>query len=235
MMIQAMLYFRFAFSKRNRIDTISQLYLVGVKSFFLISIVGLFTGMILALQTGLELQRYGQQVYIGSAVVIVVTREMGPFMAGLIISASVGSAMAAQLGTMTVSEEVNALEVMGIDTRRYLVMPRIIALAFMMPIITLYIDIVAIIGGAIVGNTQLNVDPIAYFNNALLFASAKDLYVGLFKALIFGLVIGTVACHQGFSAKNGAIGVGYVTRRAVVTCFVLILILGYILTRLFYL
>ena len=114
-------------------------------------------------------------------------------------------------------------------------MPRIIALAFMMPIITLYIDIVAIIGGAIVGNTQLNIDPIAYFNNALLFASAKDLYVGLFKALIFGLVIGTVACHQGFSAKNGAIGVGYVTRRAVVTCFVLILILGYILTRLFYL
>ncbi len=235
MMIQAILYFRFAFSKRNRIDTTSQLYLVGVKSFFLISVVGLFTGMILALQTGLELQRYGQQVYIGSAVAIVVTREMGPFMAGLIISASVGSAMAAQLGTMTVSEEVNALEVMGIDTRRYLVMPRIIALAFMMPIITLYIDIVAIIGGAIVGNTQLNIDPIAYFNNALLFASAKDLYVGLFKALIFGLVIGTVACHQGFSAKNGAIGVGYVTRRAVVTCFVLILILGYILTRLFYL
>ena len=235
MLLEALWYFRCALSKRNRKDTIEHLYLVGIKSLIVITVVALFTGMILALQTGLELQRYGQQVFIGSAVSISVIREMGPFMAGLIISASVGSAIAAQIGTMTVSEEVNALEIMGINTNRFLVMPRLFALFVMMPLITLYTDIVAILGGSVVGYTQLNVELIAYFNNALLFTGIKDLYVGLFKSLIFGLVIGTVACHQGFSAKNGAIGVGYVTRRTVVVSFLLILILGYIITRLFYL
>ena len=110
MLLEALWYFRCALSKRNRKDTIEQLYLVGIKSLIVITVVALFTGMILALQTGLELQRYGQQVFIGSAVSISVIREMGPFMAGLIISASVGSAIAAQIGTMTVSEEVNISE-----------------------------------------------------------------------------------------------------------------------------
>ena len=144
MLLEALWYFRCALSKRNRKDTIEQLYLVGIKSLIVITVVALFTGMILALQTGLELQRYGQQVFIGSAVSISVIREMGPFMAGLIISASVGSAIAAQIGTMTVSEEVNALEIMGINTNRFLVMPRLFALFVMMPLITLYTDIVAL-------------------------------------------------------------------------------------------
>ena len=124
MLLEAIWYFRCALSKRNRMDTITQLYLVGIKSIGVITVVALFTGMILALQTGLELMRYGQQVFIGSAVAVSVIREMGPFMAGLIIAASVGSSMAAQVGTMTVSEEVSALEVMGINANRFLVMPR---------------------------------------------------------------------------------------------------------------
>ena len=102
--------------------------------------------MILAIQTGLELMRYGQQVFIGSAVAVSVIREMGPFMTGLIIAASVGSSMAAQVGTMTISEEVSALEVMGINTNRFLVMPRLVALVIMMPLLTVYTDILAILG-----------------------------------------------------------------------------------------
>lgn len=234
MLLEAIYCFRYAFSKRNINDTLSHLYMVGIKSLLVISVVALFTGMILALQTGLELQRYGQQNLIGSAVAVSVIREMGPFMTGLIITASVGSSIAAQLGTMTVSDEVNALEIMGINTKRYLVMPRIFSLTIMTPFITLYTNILAIMGGALVGYTQLNVEFTSYFQNALNFTDIKDLYVGLFKAIVFGLIIGTVACHQGFSAKNGASGVGRVTRRAVIISFLLILIIGYIITRLFY-
>ena len=234
MLLEAIYCFRYAFSKRNINDTISHLYMVGIKSLLVISVVALFTGMILALQTGLELQRYGQQNLIGSAVAVSVIREMGPFMTGLIITASVGSSIAAQLGTMTVSDEVNALEIMGINTKRYLVMPRIFSLTIMTPFITIYTNILAIMGGALVGYTQLNVEFTSYFQNALNFTDIKDLYVGLFKAIVFGLIIGTVACHQGFSAKNGASGVGRVTRRAVIISFLLILIIGYIITRLFY-
>jgi phospholipid/cholesterol/gamma-HCH transport system permease protein len=235
MLLEALWFYRCAFSRKNRSDTVHQLYIVGIKSLGVITVVAFFTGMILALQTGLALADYGQQVFIGSAVAVSVIREMGPFMCGLIVAASVGSSMAAQIGTMTVSEEIDALEIMGININRFIVMPRIVALTIMMPFLTLYTDIVAILGGALVGLTQLNVEILAYMHNAMEHATMKDLYVGLLKAYVFGLVIGTLAAHEGFSAKGGAVGVGISTRRTVVISFLLILILGYMLTRIFYL
>jgi phospholipid/cholesterol/gamma-HCH transport system permease protein len=234
MLLEAMYNLRFMFSSRSRHEVLNQLYLTGIKSLGVITVVGLFTGMILALQTGLELRRFGLQANIGTAVTVVMLREMGPFMTGLIIAASVGSAIAAQLGTMVVSEEVAALEIMSISPVRYLVMPRLAALAIMMPILTLYTNMVGVMGGAIVGFTQLEVTLQAYFDNARLFAENKDLYVGLFKAMIFGLIIATVACHQGFSAREGAVGVGQATRRTVIISFLTILVMGYMLTRVFY-
>jgi phospholipid/cholesterol/gamma-HCH transport system permease protein len=161
-------------------------------------------------------------------------REMGPFMTGLIISASVGSAIAAQLGTMTVSEEISALEVMSINPNRFLVMPRLVALALMMPTLTIYTNILGIAGGAVVGATQLGVSVTSYMDNATQFATNKDLYVGLFKAFIFGIIITTVSCHQGFMTTEGAVGVGKATRSSVIISFLIILVVGYIITRLFY-
>ncbi len=210
------------------------MYITGIKSLGVITVVALFTGMILALQTGLALRRYGQEVNIGTAVTMVMVREMGPFMTGLIIAASVGSAIAAQMGTMTVSEEVAALEVMSINPARFLVMPRLVALMLMMPILTVYTNVIGIIGGAVVGMTQLGVHFSAYFDNAMQFVRNKDLYMGLFKAVLFGTVIATVACQQGFSAIGGAVGVGQATRKTVVISFLTILVLGYIITRMFY-
>ena len=230
----ALLFFRAVFSPRNRADVWQQLYLTGVKSIGVISVVAMFTGMILALQTGLELQKYGQQVNIGTAVTIVMLREMGPFMTGLIVAASVGSAMAAQLGTMVISDEVAALEIMSINPLRFLVMPRLFALVVMMPLLTVYSNLLGILGGAIVGSTQLGVSYTAYFDNALKYVHNKELYVGLFKALLFGAIIATVACYQGFATKEGAVGVGRATRRTVVISFLTILVVGYIVTRLFY-
>jgi phospholipid/cholesterol/gamma-HCH transport system permease protein len=219
---------------RHRQDVLSQQYLTAIKSLGVITVVGLFTGMILALQTGLELRRYGQEVYIGSAVTVVMLREMGPFMTGLIIAASVGSAMAAQIGTMTVQEEIAALEVMSIKPVRYLVTPRLVAMITMMPLITVYTNIIGILGGAIVGQTQLGVSMVAYMDNATQFAENKDLYVGLLKSVLFGIIIATVACHQGFATTQGAVGVGKATRRTVVVSFLVILTVGYMVTRLFY-
>ncbi len=235
MLMEAVLFIRFAFGRRSRYETATQMYVTGIKSLAVITVVALFTGMILALQTGLELRRYGQEVYIGSAVAVSVIREMGPFMTGLIIAASVGSAIAAQIGTMTVSEEVAALEVMSINPNRFLVMPRLVALAIMMPILTVYTNILAIFGGALVGSTQLGVSVRAYMDNATQFAENKDLYVGLFKAFLFGIIIATVACHEGFMTTEGAVGVGRATRRSVIISFLVILVVGYMVTRLFYL
>jgi phospholipid/cholesterol/gamma-HCH transport system permease protein len=234
MLFEAIWFIQFAFGKRSRHETITQLFITGIKSLAVISVVAMFTGMILALQTGLELRRYGQEVYIGSAVAVSMIREMGPFMTGLIISASVGSAIAAQIGTMTVSEEIAALEVMSINPNRFLVMPRLVALTLMMPILTIYTNILGILGGAIVGTTQLGVSVTSYMANATEFATNKDLYVGLFKAFIFGIIITVVSCHQGFMTTEGAVGVGKATRRSVIVSFLVILVVGYMVTRMFY-
>lgn len=224
----------YLFSRKNRDDVMRQLYQVGIKSLGVVSVVALFTGMILALQAGLELRRYGQENNIGTLVCVSMLREMGPFMTGLVIAASVGSAIAAQMGTMTVAEEIAALDVMSIDSRRYLMMPRLVALAVMMPLLTVYTNLLGIFGGAIVGATQLGVSPEAYFDNAFRYAENKDLYVGLFKAFLFGLIIVTVACYQGFAATEGAVGVGRATRRTVIVSFLTILVVGYFVTRMFY-
>ena len=231
----ALLFTRTLWRPRARRELVSQLYITGIKSLGVITVVAFFTGMILALQTGLELRRFGQEVNIGTAVTVVMVREMGPFMTGLIIAASVGSAIAAQLGTMTVSEEVAALEVMSINPNRFLVMPRLVALLIMMPILTVYTNLLGIVGGGIVGSTQLDISFPAYLDNATRFAENKDLYVGLFKAVIFGGIISSVACFQGLSTTEGAVGVGRATRQTVIVSFLLMLIVGYIVTRLFYL
>lgn len=234
MLLEAVCFTRYVFTQRSRHEIATQMFTTGIKSLAVITVVALFTGMILALQTGLELRRYGQEVYIGSAVAVSMIREMGPFMTGLIIAASVGSAIAAQIGTMVVSEEIAALEVMSINPNRFLVMPRLVALVVMMPILAVYTNILGVLGGAVVGTTQLGVSVQAYMDNAMQFATNKDLYVGLFKAVVFGVVIATVSCHQGFMTSEGAVGVGKATRRAVIISFLVILVLGYMITRLFY-
>ena len=233
-LFEAVLDLRFVFSRRSGPEVIYQLYIAGIKSLGVISVVAIFTGMILALQTGIELRKFGQEVNIGAAVMISMLREMGPFMTALILAASVGSAIAAELGTMTVSEEIAALEVMSISPVRMLVMPRLAAMIIMTPILTFYASMLGVIGGAVVGYTQLGVSVEAYVDNATRFAEVKDLYVGLFKSFVFGILITIISCHEGFSTTEGAVGVGRATRRSVIISFLSILIVGYFITRLFY-
>ncbi len=229
---------------KRRHMILRQMYVAGIESIPVTLVVGFFIGLLLSLSAGLELAKYGQQAIVGQLVAVSVVREFGPFMTGLILAANVGSSMAAELGTMKVSEEIDALEVMSIDPARYLVLPRLVALAIMTPLLTLFTDVVAILGGGIVAMTQLGVTWPKYYQNVMVGLSAtgagfpfyegKHIGTGLLKALLFGITIAIVSCSEGLRTSGGAVGVGRATRRSVITCYLLILVFGYFGTKLFY-
>ena len=234
MILKAFAYMPWLLKPRYRRMGAEQFYFTGIRSLGVLSVVAMFTGMIFAVQIGLELQMYHAEENVAAGVMVTMLREMGPFMTALIIAASVGSAIAAQIGTMTVSEEIAALEIMAIDPIRFLVMPRLAALSFLMPILTVFTDMLAFFGAAVVSRSQFDVPVEVFVDVALDFATNKDLYVGLFKAWIFGIIICAVACFQGFYTRDGAVGVGRATRKTVVVAFLTILVTGFIITRLFY-
>jgi len=227
--------------KRRRF-VLDQMFICGIKPLPVIFVVGVFTGMILALQIGVELQDFGLKTSISRIIGTALCREMGPFMTALILTASVGSGMAAEIGTMKVSEEIDALEVMSINPVDFLVAPRVVALAIMCPILTLFCNFMGVMGGALVGKTQLDISFKVYFDNVLdalagdpdFFGFPKDVYTGLFKAIVFGVLVAIVGCSCGLRAKGGALGVGQATRTAVINSFLLIIILGYYMTWFFY-
>ena len=220
--------------RSGRADFAAQLYIVGIRTLPVITVVSLFIGMILALQVGLELRRFNQEIYLGAAVMLTLLREMGPFACGISLAACVGSAIAAELGTMKVNDEIAALEIMSISPIRYLAAPRLLALLVMSPILAFYCSVIGTLGGGIVGSTQLNVFFQQYISSALSIAETKDLFVGLLKAGVFGMLIGTVAVAEGFGTRLGATGVGRSTQRSVIVNFLLILMFGYMITRVFY-
>ncbi len=218
----------------GRADFSRQLYVTGIRTLPVVTVVSLFTGMILALQVGLELRRFNQEIYLGAAVMISLIREMGPFSCGMCLAACVGSAIAAELGTMKVNDELAALEIMSISPVRFLAAPRILALVIMAPLLGFYCCVVGTMGGGLVGATQLGVDFRQYLSSAMGIAEVKDLFVGLLKALVFGILIGTVSVAEGFGTTHGATGVGRSTQRSVIVCFLLILMVGYMITRVCY-
>jgi len=231
----ALLNLRYAFTKRSRREIVGQMFVCGIKSLGVVSIVALFTGMILALHTGIAVREYHQEAYIGVAVMKSMLMDMGPFMTGLILAACVGSAMAAQLGTMVVSDEIAALEMMSIDPVRFLVMPRLVAMSIMTPVLSFYTAVMGVIGGAVICLSLLGVSWGLYMENAIRYGGEiRDLYVGLLKAFLFGVIITVVSCHEGFSTTQGAVGVGIATRKAVIVSFLLILLVGLLITGLFY-
>ncbi|MEZ5979767.1 MAG: ABC transporter permease [Planctomycetota bacterium] len=227
---------------RRRVAALDQLFSAGVGVVHVILFVGLFAGMILTLQTGVELARFGQQDQIGTIVSLSMAREMGPFITGIILAATSGSALAAELGTMKVSDELAALEILSVDRVDFLVMPRVVALAIACPLLTVLCDAVGICGGALVSSSQLGVETQLYFDSAVealktpdsFLTLPKDVYTGLFKSFVFGLIIASVACSCGIRTSGGAVGVGGSTRRAVRDSIVLIIVSNYFLTYFFY-
>ncbi len=218
---------------------LDQLQLSCINSMHVVIFVSFFVGMIVSLQVGLELARFGQQESIGLLVAVTMAREMGPFVTSIVLAASVASAMAAELGTMKVQEELTALEVMSVDAVSYLVLPRVVALTLAAPILTIIADSVGILGGAVIAVTQLHLDFDGYalnVNEALKQVGTsipvpRDLFVGLFKSLVFGFLIAVTGCASGMQASKGAAGVGRTTRAAVRNSIILIIVFNYFLSR----
>ena len=232
----------YIFKRPRRSMTLELMYDYGLKSLPVVAIVALFSGMIICLQVGIEVSRYGEEELLGLLVAQTFCREFGPFMTCIILVGTSVSAFTAEIGTMKVSEEVDALEVMSIDPIGFLAAPRILALAIMTFFLTLCADAIGIIGGGIVANSQTGLPYHLYFQRALqslegrewLWILPRDVFAGLVKAALTGYIIAGVACSQGLRAQGGALGVGRAVRRAVITSIVLILILSYIFSWLTY-
>ena len=228
---------------RRRRSLFDQMHLSGVKTLHVVLFVNFFIGMILALQLGYELQRFGQQQAIGFAVSVAMVREMAPVMTAVLLAAAVSSAMAAELGTMKVQEEITALEVMSVDVASFLVVPRVFGLMFMAPLLTVLGSIIGILGGGIIATTQLGVDFHGYLLNATealedrwvwWLPVPKSLYAALIKSTVFGFTIAVVGCASGLQARHGARGVGDATRSAVRNSIILIIVLNFFLGKLIY-
>lgn len=233
---------RLPLAMRRRALIADQLFQAGIRVVHVVLLVGLFIGMIVSLQTGLELSRFGQQDQIGTIVALSMCREMGPFITATILAATVGSALAAELGTMAVSDELAALEVMSIDRISFLILPRVISLAVMAPLLTVLCDAISIVGGGFIADSQLNVGLALYYDSALdalkdtnfPLGLPKDVYSGLIKAFVFGLVVAVISCAAGLQARQGALGVGNATRKAVRDSIIAIIVINYFLSWFFF-
>jgi phospholipid/cholesterol/gamma-HCH transport system permease protein len=209
---------------------VRQLRSIGADSFFLVGLIGLFTGMVLGLQGFNTLSRFGSEGALGTVVALVLVRELGPVLAALMVAARAGSAMAAELGSMQATEQIDALSVMAINPVQYLVSPRVLAGIISLPLLVALFDVIGIWGGWVVGVGLMGAPNGAFFNGIAQNMSGHDIATGVYKALVFGLVVMWVCCYKGYHAERMATGVSRATTQAVVLSSVLILISDYFLT-----
>ncbi len=229
---------RSAFRLPNRyVEIIKHMEFVGNQSVFIISLTGIFTGLALSLQVYLGFKVVNMTSLVGPLVGIAITRELGPVLTGLIVAARAGGAMAARLATMRVNEQIDALDVMGIDSKNYLIAPRIIATIICMPLLTAIFDFTAMFGSWFLVVKMVELDEAIFWDRIQAVLNFRDINEGLFKSAIFGLFFAVICTYRGFSASGGAKGVGEATNRGVVTSMVVIIILDYFLMniiRIFY-
>lgn len=211
-----------------------QMLSIGYYSLPVVGLTALFTGMVLALQIYVGSARFNAESTVATIVVIGITRELGPVIAGLMVAGRVASAMAAEIGTMRVTEQIDALTTLSTNPFKYLVAPRLIAATTTMPLLVLIADIIGVLGGYVVGTQKLGFNPGMYIKNTFDFLETIDVVSGLVKAGVFGFLIALMGCYHGFHSKGGAQGVGRATTDAVVSSSILILIFDYFITELFF-
>jgi phospholipid/cholesterol/gamma-HCH transport system permease protein len=214
--------------------TLIQAKRTGADSLPIISVISLFIGLILALQIAYLMQRLGSEMYIASIVALSIVRELGPVITALVVAGRVGAAIAAEIGTMQVTEQIDALETLAYSPIKYLVVPRFLALMLMLPLLTLYANAIGIFGGYAMCVYKLGITSGMYLSitfDAILY---KDLFTGLFKSIFFGMIIALSSCYQGLKVTGGAEGVGRATTDAVVNSFILIIIADCFFTAIFY-
>jgi phospholipid/cholesterol/gamma-HCH transport system permease protein len=211
-----------------------QMEFIGVRSTIVVLLTGMFTGMVSALQTYHGFSLFGAEALVGSTTALGLLRELGPVLAALMVTARAGSAMTAEIGTMQVTEQIDALTVMAVNPYQYLIIPRIFAAIIMLPMLTVVFDSIGILGSYLVGVELLDIDKGIFMARIMEYVGYEDLFSGLFKATCFGAILSIVGCYKGFTTTGGAEGVGKATTNSVVISSVSILIADYILTAIMY-
>src|SRR3954465_7337475 len=212
-------------------ETIAQMDAIGVGSLTIVILTGFFTGGVLTLQTFPTLKYYGAQYQTGYLVALSLVRELGPVLTALMVTGRVGSAISAELGSMTVSQQIDAMRALGTDPVRKLVTPRVIALLITLPLLTVVGDVIGIVGGWVVATGLFGMNASMYFNSVRDGISAEDILGGVTKPIVFGLIIGSIACQKGLSTEGGTVGVGRSTTRSVVTASIVVIIADFFLAR----
>lgn len=218
----------------KRRQLFSHMYKIGVESLPIVSLISLFTGIVLALQSAYQMQRISAEMYIASLVALSMTRELGPVLTALIVAGRVGASITAEIGTMQVTEQIDALQTLATNPVKYLVVPRFIALVVMLPLLTIYADMIGIVGGYIVGTYKLHITHHMYMKMTYEPLAMKDVLTGLLKALSFAVIICNTSCNEGMRTEGGAEGVGRATTSSVVISFILIISADCLFTALFY-
>ena len=228
--VQTVAWLRGALGSRREI--FKQMAFMGIGTLPIAMLMGFFVGMVIALQTGVQLMQFNIQDIIGAIVGLSLAKELAPVLTGYLVAGRIGAAITAEIGTMKVSEEIDALRVMGVDPVFHLSMPRFVAGVLMVPIIVIYVNLIGIVGGAIVASTYVGVDYKSYFDNLFDNLTFGELFRGLIKAMFFGGIVAIVGCYKGFKTTGGAEGVGRYTTQSVVLSFILVIVFDYFLTRL---
>ncbi len=222
--------FSWLFSRRPRWSIlVPNFYAIGVQSVPVVAITGTFIGMVLAVQAHSQFEMMGLATRLGSVINISLVKELGPVLAATMLAGRVGSSMAAELGTMRVTEQIDALSALGTNPINYLVVPRFLSCVLLIPLLTLMGDFMGVIGGAVVSTQLLKVDSFYYWYHSRQYVGALDLFAGVFKSYFFGAAIALISCHRGFHSKAGAEGVGKAATEAFVYSFIAILFLDFVI------
>lgn len=214
---------------------LQQLEHLGWRSLAIVNLTAIFTGMVMTLQMGIFLAQFGAKIYINRVVGLAILRELGPVLTALMVGGRVGAGIAAELGSMAVTEQLDAMRALGADPVRKLVMPRILALLIVMPALTVIADALGLLGSYVISIGELRVDPTFYFSSLFLWLWFGDILTGLGKSLFFAYFIGIIACHIGMNVTGGADGVGRATTKTVVACSITVLVSDFFLTKVFWL
>lgn len=212
----------------------AQFMSIGFYSLPVVGLTTLFAGMVIAIQTYSGISEYGAESVVASVVLISVTRELAPVLSALMVAGRIGAAMAAEIGTMRVTEQIDALVTLSANPFRYLIAPRVWAAVIVMPLLVLFGDIIGIFGGYLVGVYKLDFNPANYINNTMNNLTSVAIVMGVVKAAVFGFIIAIMGCYHGYRSKGGAQGVGEATTNSVVTSSILILIFNYLITEMFF-
>lgn len=214
-------------------ELIAQIRLLGIKSLSISNLTAVFAGMVMALQFGASMTRFGAREYVGQVVSVAIVRELGPVLTALMVGGRIGAGMTAELGSMRVTEQIDAIRVLGADPLSKLMVPRIWASTLIVPLLSVVSDVVGVLGGMLVAKLEFGISPTYYYQSVIEIVGLNDFMSGIAKAAVFGFFIGLIACRQGFETKGGTEGVGQATTSTVVITSVTTLLLDLLLTKTF--